>query len=174
MRYIEALKQAQPLLDEIIEEIINKRIRPILPILEKPNGNIHYEIIDRIEEDFKEKVRERISTEIYETICGGKKENRRSYYNPIILISRAKRRIVKSQNSPTFKGFINSLDDILERLNNPNDRINYPYSIILISSDSKAYEIPLIDIPEAYLYLIINRNIWNDMWRKERKQEILL
>jgi len=158
MKYREALQQAQPILDEIIEETINKRINYFLPFLEKPNNNIHYEIIERIEEDFKEKVRERIPTEIYETICGGKKENRRYYYNPIILISRAKRRIVPSQNPPTFKGFINSLDDILKRLNNSNDRINYPYSIILISSDSKAYEIPLIDIPEAYLYLIINKD----------------
>ncbi|RIB35342.1 MAG: hypothetical protein BXU00_02340 [Candidatus Nanoclepta minutus] len=158
MRYIEALQQAQPLLDEIIEETINKRIKYLLPALEKPNGNIHYELVERIEEDFKEKVRERVPTEIHETICGGKKENRKYYYNPIILISRAKRRIVPSQNLPTFEGFTNSLDNILKRLNNPNGRINYPYSIILISSDSKAYEIPLIDIPEAYLYLVINKD----------------
>jgi len=158
MKYIEALRQAQPILDEIIEETINKRIKYLLPVLEKPNGNIPYEIIDKTEKDFKEKVKERIPTEIYETICGGRKENRKYYYSPLILLSRAKRRIIPSQNPPTFEGFTNSLDDILKRLNNPNGKINYPYSIILISSDSRAYEIPLIDIPEAYLYLVINKD----------------
>jgi len=74
MRYIEALQKAQSLLNKIIEETINRRIRPILPILENPKTNLHYELVERIEEDFKEKVRERIPIEIYETLCGGKKK----------------------------------------------------------------------------------------------------
>jgi len=158
MEYIEAFKQSQLLLDGIIEETIKNRINPILPILEKPNGNIHYKTIEAIEEDFKKRIEESIPKDVYETICGGKKENRKYYYNPLIFLSRVKRRIIPSQNQSNFEGFINSLDDILKRLNNPNGKINYPYSIILMSSDSKAYEIPLIDIPEAYLYLAINRD----------------
>jgi len=160
MDYDKAFEYVQSTLDEIIEETVNKRIRPILHILENPKTSIHYELIERIEEGFKEKVRRRIPIEYYKIICGEEKLNRRFQYNPIKLLSEVKKRVMRFEGLPTFKNVIKKpLDDILNSLNNPYDEVNYPYLIALLyPSTRKSYKIPLIDIPEAYFYLIVNRN----------------
>lgn len=147
-------------LEDLIDEFTNSKItRNYLNILEK-QGYLTMDLILKYTKDFTEELKKRISEEDYKIVCGGKKDNRKFLYNPIVLLNRLEREKIKINENPTFSSFTNSLDTIIENLNKNKAWVKYPYSIVLIFNGNmkEAYEIPIIRIPEAYFLLIYNKD----------------
>lgn len=149
-------------LEDLIDKFTTSQLtRDYLKILER-QGYLPLRSIIRYTKSFSEELRKKIPEDEYYIICSGKKDNRKSVYNPTILIKKLKREIIRINKRPSFSNFVESLDILLEKLNRGRTYVRYPYSVVMIfdgNGTREAYEIPLIRIPEAYFLLIYNKDL---------------